>query len=517
MKKNILLLWLLLLFPACAVNPVTGERELAIINESQELAIGSKQYRPSRQSQGGDYVADPELVAYVQEVGSRLANVSDRKLPYEFVVINSSIPNAWALPGGKIAINRGLLLELESEGELAAVLGHEIVHAAARHSARGIERGILLQGVTMATSVAIKKSAYAGYSDIAIKGAGLATNLVTHKYGRDAERESDHYGMLYMERAGYDPREAITLQETFVRLQKSANDSWLAGLFATHPPSKERVEENRKFSKELKQGGYIGREKFEKMIARLKRAEPAYKAYEAGVEALHGKKYIQAKKLAQKAIEIEPAEGLFYALLGDVQLQEGDKEAAAISYDRAILANPDFFLLFEKRGKLRQLTGDRSGASADMKKAAALFPTVNSYLALGSFAEKDGDRAKAIKYYRDAAQSDSEKGRLAEKSLVRLDLSSNPNQYLKAHFVLDSDGNLLVSVKNPTPIAVDNVTVVVMFTDAVGQLKNLPLSFSREINPGQSQTVVSGISGVDGRLLRKNGFKVVVTKAGIYK
>ena len=85
---------------------------------------------------------DPELTKYVNEVGQRLAAVSDRKLPYEFVVINNSVPNAWALPGGKIAVHRGLLIELNSEAELAAVLGHEIVHAAARHGAKGMERGI---------------------------------------------------------------------------------------------------------------------------------------------------------------------------------------------------------------------------------------------------------------------------------------------------------------------------------------------------------------------------------------
>jgi predicted Zn-dependent protease len=100
---------LLPLLMSCTVNPVTGEKELALIGEQQELAIGSKNYGPYRQAQGGDYVADPELVAYVQKVGARLAAVADRKLPYEFRVVNDDSPNAWALPGGKIAVNRGLL------------------------------------------------------------------------------------------------------------------------------------------------------------------------------------------------------------------------------------------------------------------------------------------------------------------------------------------------------------------------------------------------------------------------
>ncbi|MBT3900086.1 MAG: M48 family metalloprotease, partial [Gammaproteobacteria bacterium] len=123
MTKLLLLLALITcLSTGCAVNPVTGKNELSIISESRELTIGAQQYGPSQQSQGGTYSVDPALTDYVNEVGQRLAAVSDRQLPYEFIVLNDSVPNAWALPGGKIAINRGLLMQLDSEAELAAVL-----------------------------------------------------------------------------------------------------------------------------------------------------------------------------------------------------------------------------------------------------------------------------------------------------------------------------------------------------------------------------------------------------------
>ena len=135
------------LITGCAVNPVTGRNELSLLDETQEINLGTNQYGPTQQSQGGPYTADPELSEYVSKVGQRLARVSDRSLPYEFVIIDDSTPNAWALPGGKIGINRGLLVRLNSEAELAAVLSHEIVHAAARHSAKSIERGLLVDGV----------------------------------------------------------------------------------------------------------------------------------------------------------------------------------------------------------------------------------------------------------------------------------------------------------------------------------------------------------------------------------
>ena len=136
-----------LLIAGCAVNPVTGKQELSLTSAEREVAIGSEQYVPAQQSQGGDYVVDPALTAYVSRVGQKLAAVSDRpELPYEFVVLNNDVPNAWALPGGKIAVNRGLLTKLKSESELAAVLGHEIVHAAARHGAKQMDKQLIIGG-----------------------------------------------------------------------------------------------------------------------------------------------------------------------------------------------------------------------------------------------------------------------------------------------------------------------------------------------------------------------------------
>ena len=137
---------------------MTGKQELQFVSEASELKIGEQHYAPTRQGEGGDFTLDPELTAYVNEVGQKLAAVSDRKLPYEFVVLNSSVPNAWALPGGKIAVNRGLLTELNNEAELAAVLGHEIVHAAARHGAKAQERGTLLQVGMVAAQVGLATS-----------------------------------------------------------------------------------------------------------------------------------------------------------------------------------------------------------------------------------------------------------------------------------------------------------------------------------------------------------------------
>ena len=112
---------MLVLLSGCAVNPVTGERQFMTVSPQDELRMGEQNYVPMQQSQGGLHDVDPALTEYVRDVGAKVAAHSGVQLPYEFVVLNNSVPNAWALPGGKIAINRGLLTELESETELAAV------------------------------------------------------------------------------------------------------------------------------------------------------------------------------------------------------------------------------------------------------------------------------------------------------------------------------------------------------------------------------------------------------------
>ena len=285
---------------ACSVNPVTGKSELVFMSEAEEINLGNQAYLPSQQSQGGVYDVDPELTRYVQEVGNRVAAQSTRDLPYEFVVLNNSVPNAWALPGGKIAINRGLLIELENEAELAAVLGHEVVHAAARHGAKAQTRGMLGQVLVVATAVVAGDSQY---GDLAIGGAAVGNQLITSRYGRDAELQSDHYGMQYMSAAGYDPRGAVTLQETFVRLSEGRNQDWLTGLFASHPPSRERVDANISTAASLPAGGELGEQRFQLAMQKTLDAKSAYDAYDEGRKALSDKDTVKALELANRAID----------------------------------------------------------------------------------------------------------------------------------------------------------------------------------------------------------------------
>ncbi|MDH3433416.1 MAG: M48 family metallopeptidase, partial [Gammaproteobacteria bacterium] len=303
-----------LIFSGCAVNPVTGDRDFVLMSGTQEVALGEQNYAPMQQSQGAAYDVDPALTAYVRSVGNRLAEASDSPLPYEFVVLNNSVPNAWALPGGKIAINRGLLTEINSEAELAAVLGHEIVHAAARHTAQQMSKGMLMQGLVIATSVATSDS---DYGNLAVGASSVAAQMTMMKYGRSAELESDKYGMRYMSKAGYDPQGAVALQQTFVRLSESRNQDWLSGLFSSHPPSQARVEANKKTAAKLPAGGKVGVESFTAAMQKTMAIKPAYDAYDKGRKALSEKNVDEALALANEALTLFPDEAHFHALRGD--------------------------------------------------------------------------------------------------------------------------------------------------------------------------------------------------------
>ena len=330
----------LLLLAGCATNPVTGKRELRLVSEAQEMRMGRQHYLASQQMQGGAYNVDPELTRYVREVGAKLARVSDRGLAYEFVVLNNSTPNAWALPGGKIAVNRGLLVELDNEAELAAVLGHEIVHAAARHGAKNVERGMLLQGAVAVADMAAQDSDYAA---LIVGGAGLAAGLLAQTYSRKAEREADFYGIQYMARAGYDPQAAVSLQEVFVQLSADRSEPWLSGLFASHPPSAERVENNRLTAAALPPQGELHRERYQQKTAHLKRTQAAYEAYDEGRQALSKGRIQEALGLAREALQTEPREAQFHALLGDVRFTQKRYREALPHYDQAITHHEAFF------------------------------------------------------------------------------------------------------------------------------------------------------------------------------
>ena len=402
----------------CSVNPVTGERQLSIIPENQEWSMGAEQYKPTQQTQGGLFYLDPELTVYIREVGMKLAAVSDRPdLPYDFVVLNSSVPNAWALPGGKIAINRGLLTAFSDEAQLASVLGHEIVHAAARHSVQRMQQAQIIGLGVGALGLALTDNEWAG---MVMGGAAVGAQLALAQHSQDDELESDYYGIRYMKAAGYDPQAAVELQQIFLEMSQGRSAGFIDGLFATHPPSAKRVSENRKLVSEVGSGGYRGEDVYQKKTALLRKLQPAYDAHDKAVELAGKKEYAAAIDKVNQAIKLAPREAMFYNLRGRLHQQRKNLNKAAKDFDKAVELYPEMYVYRIYNGLNALEQNDLSKAKDNLTQANQAVPTSIAFLRLGDIAVKQNDRDEAIAHYRTAAQAGGDIGQEAQTKLTRL-------------------------------------------------------------------------------------------------
>jgi len=404
----------------CTVNPVTGKKQVMFDSFDQDVEIGKQNYLPSQQAQGGRYVVDPGLTTYVNSVGKKLAAVSAvPNLPYEFVVLNNDVPNAWAMPGGKLAINRGLLVYLDDEAQLAAVLSHEIVHAAARHGASQKAESVLV-GATAAIAgmaIAYKKPEY---GILAVGALGVGATAWQSKYSRDHESEADRYGIGYMAKAGYDPQAAVELQELFVRMFNKQDTNWIEGFFASHPASKDRVEANRATIKAYPAGGARNKTAYQQAISQLTRDKTAYKNYDDAMKSAKNKQYGQAMSLVENAIQQQPKENLFWELKGQLLLQEDKNREAIPALDKAILANPDFYRPYIYRGLANKEIGNLPYAEQDLVISQRLLPTQVASESLGDISLAKGDRRSAATYYQQAAAGGGEAGERAKAKLAQL-------------------------------------------------------------------------------------------------
>jgi predicted Zn-dependent protease len=410
-------------------------------------------------------------------------------------VINSSVPNAWALPGGKIAVNRGLLTEIGSEAELAAVLGHEIVHAAARHSAQQMSRGQLLQGLVVATSVVAGDS---GYGDLAVGGAGVAAQLISTKYGREAELESDKYGMRYMGRAGYDPQGAVSLQETFVRLSEGHDQDWISGLFASHPPSQERVRENRKRANNMAAGGVLGVDEYRAALQQTLEAKPAYDAYDKGREALGEENVDEALAFANDALKLYPEEANFHALRGDVRMVNEEYDMAITNYDRAISRRGDFFYYYLQRGLVYKEQRKVDSAISDLEHSLEFLPTAPAYYNLGLIEKDRGQMDLAKEHFKIVAGSGGEYGKAASGEIARMELPSQPGKYVLQSCDAGANGNLIISVRNDAAIAVTGVEVQLDYSDNYDNTRREIIAVGDRIEAGQVARADTGIRVYEG-------------------
>jgi predicted Zn-dependent protease len=291
----------------CAIDPVTGKQQLMLVSEDTEIQI-DKQYAPIQISADFGEAQDSQLNRYVSEVGNKMAAKSHRAhMPYSFRVVNATYVNAYAFPGGTIAATRGIMLELDNEAELAALLGHELGHVNARHSAEQMSKGQLTQAVVGLGSVLVGTQS-AALGDLAGQLGQISAGALLAKYSRDNEREADALGMQYMVGAGYGSQGFVGLMDMLNSMSKHKSTT-VDLLFATHPMSQERHDTavqaaNTKYESAIK--GPLNRERYMDHTAGLRAQKEAIQEIQNGEKEMAQKKYDAAGNHFRKALKKAP-------------------------------------------------------------------------------------------------------------------------------------------------------------------------------------------------------------------
>ena len=311
----------------CAVNPVTGQQQLMLMSRDQEIDI-DKQNAPHQFS--ADYGADddPQIQNYITKVGKGLAAQTHRPdMPYNFRVVNATYVNAYAFPGGSIAATRGIMLTLQDEAELAALLGHELGHVNARHTASRMSKALLIQGLAAGLTLGVQSSEYDSLTPLAAGLGAVASGALLAHYSREDERQADALGMEYMVASGYSPEGMVGLQQHLVDMHTS-QPSAMEVIFASHPMSEERrdtakFEAETDYASALKQPLY--HERYMDNTANLRKIAPAIKAMQDGEKSMGQKKYDQAEQHFTTALDLAPGDYAGLLMMSKCQLALGHK------------------------------------------------------------------------------------------------------------------------------------------------------------------------------------------------
>lgn len=414
---------------ACVTNPVTGKSQLSLMGEEEERQLGAQAYGPMiQESYGG--ATDPGLQKFVDGVGQGLSKVSHRPaLDYQFTVVNANYDNAFALPGGKICITRGLLGRMTTEDQLAGVLGHEIGHVAARHGAQQYTKQMLIGGLLGIGGMILQAEDVRG-APLIMAAAGIGGQLVLLRYSRDHERQSDELGMEYMSRAGYNPKGFVESME----ILKGAHDrepGKLEAMFQSHPLTTERIETGRRRAEE-KYAALLGNpykvERFGASTRSLKAEAPAFKLMDEGEKLLAKKDARGAAAKFDEASRLAPRQAILPALKAIALVEAKELRSARDAAREAERRDPALFHARLAGGLSAYQLSDWRDAIGELdaaEKAAGGAQLVTTYY-LGRSFEALGDRARAIEKFKLIAQSgasgepaDYAKGRLLEWGVVQ--------------------------------------------------------------------------------------------------
>jgi predicted Zn-dependent protease len=385
----------------CAKNPVTGRMELSLINEQEEIALG-QQSRPEVLQEFDGSVPEPRLQAYVTEVGQKLAAVGERpNLPYSYEVLNSSDVNAFALPGGKVFVTRGLITRLSNEAQLAGVLGHETGHVTAKHAVRSLSSALALQ---IPLLVGATYAELHGRGQYLVAVGALSAGLLQLRFSRHHESEADRLGIQYSARAGYNPEGMVQLLE-ILKESQVREPSKFENLFNTHPLTGERIETAKTivahdFPNLDSLNLAWNPERFADALAQLRSEQRAYDEFDLAEAARNEGRTADALQLYGDAIAQAPNEPLFYIGRGLAYRSGGQLDAARADLHKGASMSSDLWIGQYALGLAEFEAGNADVAAEALTSATRLVPADPSpYLYLGQIAEGRGDGTSASDYY----------------------------------------------------------------------------------------------------------------------
>jgi beta-barrel assembly-enhancing protease len=420
------LLWLLSASAAgaavgCAASPVTGRTQLMLVSEEEEIQI-DRQNAPFQFSADYGPIQDSVLNDYVRQVGQSLAARTHRgHMPYSFRVVNATYVNAYAFPGGSIACTRGILLSLENEAELAALLGHELGHVNARHTARQMSKGKLTNTIVGGFSVAAGTVA-GGLGQLAGTLGSIGAGALLASYSRENEREADALGMEYMVKAGYGPKGMVGLMDMLQSLSKSKPGA-IELMFATHPMSDERYQtavETSQTKFASAQNLSLSRERYMDQTARLRAMKNTIDELQKGEQEMAAKKLGDAEVHFQNALKQTPNDYTGLVLMATCQIVQ-KKPAEGLRFSEAAKSvYPQEAQAYNLSGFAKLQTRDFAGAYQDFSAYEKVLPGNPTTVFFKGFSlEGAGNKEAAAKEYHRYLQAVKE-GKFAQYAYSRM-------------------------------------------------------------------------------------------------
>lgn len=425
---------------SCQVDPLTGKNTISLYSYEDEKQMGDESAMPIVAELGGLY-PDQAAQDYVNRVGQKVVAAGRTRLKdeanfpdwdFKFYVVNTSMINAFALPGGHVFITRGILNRINDEAELAGLLGHEVAHVFARHS---VERmtNMTLMILPVALLASMEET-----EGVAVVGM-IAVQLLGMSYSRDNEEESDHFGMRFAARAGYAPSGVIGVMQMLNDVTNE-NGGAQPEFLSTHPNPGNRVkylnEQLKKEYPDADQGSYVRNEpEYLSAVASMRAAQPAYdladqgdaemgeafKLFETGGQEAAAPKYRSALSKYQWAVSKLPDHAILHVNVAQAQYYLGDYEAAEASIKSALTLESGTFWPNFMGGMVAIQREDNAVAQARFTRALELIPgSPVGLFYLGVAFERENNKPEAVKNYRASYDALQGQGEMAEKARQKL-------------------------------------------------------------------------------------------------